>query len=159
MNNILAEFISPIVSHLHHSDPTINKFIYKSHQNAKIQRFEEIFTENIVTKLLSIASGMNTELSQSESQKMRLISILICNEELFNKIDGLYPVDEDNIEVAVKRLEELEMFEIVKNMTNNIGIDTQSIVSVIARNFYFIEKNKIKKISNPLFQYFSIYYL
>lgn len=34
MNNIYAEFISPIVSHLHHSDPTISQLSYELPQNA-----------------------------------------------------------------------------------------------------------------------------
>ena len=150
MDNIFAEFISPIVSHLHHSDPTINQLCYKMPPNTKIPRFDEIFTDDLITKLKLISSGVQTELNETESQKMRLASILLCNEELFNKIDELFPAD-DSADEMVKRLEELEVCEIMKNMTNEIKIDIGSIVSVIARNFYLIDKSKIKTISKPLF--------
>ncbi|KAK8839726.1 hypothetical protein M9Y10_031431 [Tritrichomonas musculus] len=81
---------------------------------------------------------------------MRLASILLCNDELYSKIDELYPVD-DSADEAIKRLEELKICEIMKKIANEIIIDTENIISMIARNFYLIDKSKIKTISKPLF--------
>lgn len=74
MNNILAEFISPIVSDLHHSDPTINQPHYDMPQNTntKLCWFDEIFTDYVITKLKLISSGTTTNLSESEGQRKQL---------------------------------------------------------------------------------------
>lgn len=72
MNNILAEFISPIVSDLHHSDPTINQPHYDMPQNTNTPRFDEIFTDYVITKLKLISSGTTTNLSELESQRKQL---------------------------------------------------------------------------------------
>ena len=72
MNNILAEFISPIVSDLHHSDPTINQPHYDMPQNTNTPRLYEIFTDYVITKLKLISSGTTTNLSESEGQRKQL---------------------------------------------------------------------------------------
>lgn len=69
MGNIFAEFISPAVSHLHHSDPTFNQLCCKQHSNTKFSLFEEILAKYFIAKLKSLASDTAKGLSKLESQK------------------------------------------------------------------------------------------
>ena len=94
MNNIFAEFISPKVSNIHKSDPTINLINFND-------LFDNIIiNESTFSKFQLIASGETIEIKEEEVFEMKLISILIDNEELFCKLNDLYPndINESNID-------------------------------------------------------------
>ena len=42
MKNIYAEFISPVISHLHQTDPTINTIDFGEINSNKFQEFKEL---------------------------------------------------------------------------------------------------------------------
>ena len=88
---ILADFISPLVSHIHHSDPTIdsislNRFIRDERQ----EDIKKIFTAELVENIKKISGGYKIEIEDDMINKLQLFSILIGNEEMYNEINKLY---------------------------------------------------------------------
>lgn len=87
LKNIYSEFISPIVSHMHHADPTIDKLYidYQIKSTATNNQGNNI--SGIQTLFVNISSGQSIEVNKEQILDMRNISILHGNEELFNKIN------------------------------------------------------------------------
>ena len=103
LNRIFAEFLSPFVSKLHQTDPTINSIDIKSFFNRdpkiEIFNYKELFTEDIISILKNISIGVSAEMSEEQSSKLRIISIIFGNDELYGKINELFPkeIEEKNI--------------------------------------------------------------
>ena len=100
MNTIFAEFVSPKVSHLRYADSTINSIQFdKTYPNFEIsttnyaQSYRELFTEDIISIVYQISCGYSVEINQEQSFRLQLISILLENEELYDKINEIYPID------------------------------------------------------------------
>lgn len=93
MKNVFAEFISPTVSKLHQTDPTINNICF----NDKLTDIN--LSENSISKFNLLSKGESVTINENESLEMKIISILIDNEELFNKLNDFYPseINETNI--------------------------------------------------------------
>ena len=89
MSRVFAEFISPVVSHLHHSDPTANQIHYRYPSKASFPRYEEIFTKENIQLIKDLSRGTPIEIRKEQIKGMRMISILLCNQELYNKINEL----------------------------------------------------------------------
>lgn len=83
MKNINSEFISPIVSHLHHIDPTIDQFNFTSKVNIHKLQKKELLSEDIISCLKEISEGNKIDLNDEQINKMLIISIFLGNEELF----------------------------------------------------------------------------
>lgn len=121
-SKINAEFISPLVSHLHLSDPTIEKYRYPSDENIK-----EIFTKDILNKLKLLCQGESIEICIEESRKLEVISLLLCNEELQTKILELYPANYSG--------------KIMKNILQEFSIDEYIHKHVKSSNKFSQKKN------------------
>ena len=78
MNRFLAEFVSPRVSSLHYSDPTINVLRLDEIINEKINFNTEINVEI----LKSITHGESVDIDFNESQKLRILSLFLGNQEI-----------------------------------------------------------------------------
>lgn len=150
MNRIFAEFISPNVSHIHHSDPTIDSYQFCYPQNANFAPIKEIFTEEMVNLLKLISQGIQVSITSDQSKKMQHISILLGNSELFNSLQGLHSqqLTDNNIEDSLVKLE-LYQYQ-PQNTTMFQNIDFSFLIDTISSNFYQIDQNKLKKLSTPI---------
>ena len=92
MKTIFAEFISPKVSKIHQSDPTIDSFCF----NKDIQGLTN--SKNALSKFQLLSTGNSISINEEESFQMKIISLLLGNEELFFRINKLFPqvVNEKN---------------------------------------------------------------
>lgn len=91
MHRFLAEFISPRVSSLHYSDPTINILRLDEVTNVRISFNTEINSE-ILEKLKSIILGESVDINFEESQKLQILSFYLENQEIFDKTNELFPI-------------------------------------------------------------------
>lgn len=91
MNNAFAEFISPLVSHLHHSDPTINSIHFSYPSKSYFSSIEEILTKENIEILQLISRGTEITINSKQVHKIQQISILLCNDDLFESLQKLYP--------------------------------------------------------------------
>lgn len=86
MSKINADFISPLISHLHMADPTIKSYAYPIDDS-----MNEIFSEENIQLFLKLSHGDCIEIDQSECVKLQQLSILLWNEELFSITNKIYP--------------------------------------------------------------------
>lgn len=105
MHRFFAEYISPRALFLHYSDPTINILRLDEINNERINFNTEIDSE-IIEKLRSITLGENVDIDFSESQKLRILSLLFGNQEIFDKINEIFPIllEETNIDDCIQHL-------------------------------------------------------
>ena len=88
MNRFLAEFISPRVPKMCNADPTINEIdlnqFFDDNQTPKT-----IFNSEIINLFVRSLIGYEVEIDASQSHKLRVLSILLDNEEMFDKMNQL----------------------------------------------------------------------
>ena len=131
---IFAEFISPKVSNLHQTDPTIGSISFNNQLNG------DKITSDVLSKFKSLMLGESININEEESFQMKIISILLNNEELFNKISELYSneISETNIYQYLSNLTFL--YEISPTFYH---FSTQDIINFVASHFYSIDKSRI----------------
>ncbi|KAK8843246.1 hypothetical protein M9Y10_025100, partial [Tritrichomonas musculus] len=105
MHRFLAEFISPRVSSLHYSDPTNNILRIDEVSKERI-KFNTEISSDILEKLRSITLGENVDINFDDSQKLRILSFFLGNQEIVDKINELFPIlsEETNIDDCIQRL-------------------------------------------------------
>lgn len=156
MNRFFAEFISPRVSHMHFSDPTINSiylddFIFanpkykicpfnENEDEKNSSSFEDLFSDEMIKLIKDLSHGYEVELDELNGIKLSLISLVIGNEEIYQQINKLYPLiinenegDQDrNIEYMIERLKYFHSC-----------FDDEQIIDFISSHFYKIDQNKL----------------
>lgn len=145
MSKIFADFISPLISRLHYSDPTLTTYEYP-----KDDSISDVFTENVLQHFKRLSHGEQIEINEEEIIKLQKLSILLCNDELLNKLERLKSKS-FNLEYAID-------FFVSQDYLNKFGnyktIDLTNFIEEISRNFYSISKEKLKKL--PLTVLYSI---
>ena len=122
---------------------------YYLHKETDLSTSDNLFTENIISILNSISQGSSIQINYEENKKLRLISILIGNDELFKKINELYPKEfkEKSIDDLIEELLFLNNFS-EKNIS--IEINLNSIIDIMSINFSSIDQNKLQKLPKTL---------
>lgn len=151
INNIFAEFISPAVSQLHISDPTISSIRLDNYFNIDI-------TDDIIYLFKQISSGFSIELNEEQSYKMKILSIYTNNEELYEIIEEHYPsiMTKDNIDQNLLILPNFHSIsfssmksKIVENISSNFcSIDQNKLLQLPKSALYSILSNDHLKIQN-----------
>ncbi|KAK8841776.1 hypothetical protein M9Y10_026725 [Tritrichomonas musculus] len=151
MDNLFAEFFSPLVSRLHLSDPTINSFIfnYPTDVKSKLPKFEELISEDIILLIQKLSSGSKVTINEEQNDKLLIISALIDNEELFEELVKLLPkeINQTNLDRFLSQIQIIESFSQMKK-TNHFKL--KPIIDAISKNFYLIDENKLKELSKPI---------
>ena len=81
-------------------------------------QFEVIFTEEMISFLQQISSGFSISINEKQNIKMRAISILLGNEELFNKINEVYLL-EFNLQNVERFLQTLRNYYYLSHLTRH----------------------------------------
>lgn len=115
MNKLFAEFISPRVSHIHQCDPTINfinfsDFPHNNKDSSKVhQILTELGSESFLTQISNLAEGGSIEIEDNGLKRLiKYFSILVNNEELFQKINEIDKTTEKEEKNIKELLEEVE---------------------------------------------------
>lgn len=152
MKSIFAEFISPIISHLHQSDPTIQEIEFNDIISDKKIDFEEfspnnILTNDIISLFLQISSGYSIEINHDQASKMRFLSILLGNSELFDKLNENFPLNfsEENLTVYLKNI---QSFYFISQLSPSF--DYVELVNFISKHFHSIDQNEFLKLSRKI---------
>lgn len=148
MRNINSEFISPIVSHLHHIDPTIDRFNFTTKANDYQLHKKELLSEDIIDCLKEISKGNQIDLNDEQIKKMLIISIFVGNEELFKKMNELHPIETFDIN------ELFEIIEIHETTQSQFSIEIEPIYDSLSNQFHEINKEKL--FSLPMKQLYRI---
>ncbi|KAK8841741.1 hypothetical protein M9Y10_026688 [Tritrichomonas musculus] len=97
MKNLFAEFISPYVSQIHQSDPTITSIRFynaNSTNQSKINYLSQMSPE-VFSLFESISKGNSIDLDSEQCFQLQIISILLKNKEMFTKLDELFEQEEE----------------------------------------------------------------
>lgn len=142
MSNVYAEFLSPAVSHIHQSDPTIESIhILYPKALSNFPTFDNLISDDIITILKKVSSGSMININQEQSKKLRLISIFLDNDELFNTVYTLFSNDNnDKKQEILDNLQYLELSEYFEN-------DMSHVIEYLAREFENIEQEYLLHLS------------
>lgn len=101
MNRIFAEFVSPMISHIHRSDPTVIKINLTEHlYGRELNEYEEkiiksLHDRKVVSSLIEISGGEGVVIdNETEKKKLLYLSILLGNEELFDLLETPEKINE-----------------------------------------------------------------
>ena len=155
---IFAEFISPIVSHLHQSDPTIDTLNFNDIVNnirtlKKKTNNNKFITEATLSNLAKISQGYpipistNKEEENIERRNLLYLSIFIGNDELYQKLKHITIMNNESTEIETS-LEELDIFYTVSRIFP--GIEYFGLINDIAKKLRSKDKEKMKSISKPV---------
>ena len=141
MKTFFAEFISPKISKLHYSDPTINSICLTDYNSCNK------LSESVLTKFQLLSCGESIEITQEESFQMKIISILLDNKDLYNKLVDLYTneINETNLEQYLTNL------SILSNISPAFDcFNYNNIIDFVSSHFYSIDKMKLKNLPKTI---------
>lgn len=144
MNRIFAEFISPVVSHLHRADMTINKIYFEEKKISNIPPFEEIFTNEIIKLLHQLLEGLQVSLKEEQVKKLEIIAILFGNDDFLNTLHDLLPIKYEDDQIT-DNLMKVEAIECISKNTTLINCDIAKIIEYLSEHFHMIDEKEIKK--------------
>lgn len=135
LNYLFAEFISPIVSKIHQTDPTVSYLHIKSQipNSAPINK-------SLLEKVDDLSRGNSIEVAKEMINDIQQIAILLGNFELFSTINELFQEEENENETIERSLLLLQFFENEMNLPNN---QPETIIGFIASHFYLIDEEKL----------------
>ena len=140
LNYLFAEFISPLVSKIHQTDPTVNYL----HVINQIPNSAPI-NKSLLEKVDDLSRGNSVEVTKEMIKGIQQIAILLGNFELFSKINELFQEEEENENETIERsLLSLQFFENEMNLPN-IQSNNQlgTIIDFLASHFYLIDEEKL----------------
>lgn len=145
MNRFFADFISPLVSRMHMSDPTINTFDLNNYVLKKNQSIE-IFDDQLLENFKQISTGYSVKIDKEQAVKLRILSIILENNEIFDLINNLFPIvkkDIIDIDISLLYLPYIPYFICGFDKS---GFDYQSLFDYISSHFYLIDQEKLLKL-------------
>ena len=153
MKNLFAEFVSPYVSQIHQSDPTINSIHFcnnNSNEHSKINYISQM-SDEIFKLFESISQGGTIEIDNKQCFQLQIVSILLKNKEMFAKLDELF--DKDDNEFSDEKVsEELEFLSFLEMSSESAKVWNRSkSIEYIASNFYLIDSKKIIDLPRTVF--------
>lgn len=151
---IIADFISPIIASQHQSDITFDRFEF-SIDGDPIEGITKINLE----QLIKLASGESIELSKSDIVTMKIISVILGNEELLNLLEESRhsSTANDNKKINHLQLQSIiimpdeftisNIYQILKFYESR-SIYSSKAIEYAAQNFEKIDKNQLKKLNH-----------
>lgn len=139
---LFADFISPVVSKMHKSDPTIDYIDFTN------QIKDLTFTDEVLSLIQLLSKGSTIEIDPTQTNQinqLQILSLLLDNEELFIKLNNDFElsIDERNVDECIATLKFYSQIS-----SRFWAIDYSRIIKHIASHFYSIESSKL--LSLPL---------
>lgn len=136
MKILNSEFISPKVSQLRQTDPTIQEIHFDYNSN----NLQEYFSSDIISFLKNLSIGNSIDIDQSQGFKLLIISILLENPELFKVISDAFQIEinDSNLDQYIHLLIHLYQFSQSMQYYNY-----NNIIDYISANFHRIDKSKL----------------
>lgn len=151
MNSMCAEFLSPLVSHLHHSDPTIDSIHLQLPPNVNMNDSNDYISDDLKHIIIDLSNGSQVTINETQSEKIRYLSILLCNEELYSKMRELYPKENEEEQIQFY-LDEIKMIDQLSKQNGSMQIDVNYLINMISSHLYCIGKEEIKNLPIKIIQ-------
>lgn len=82
LEKIFAQFLSPKVSQIHLSDPTVDFLNFEFMLTSKFPKYDEFFSDDIFDLLQKISRGYSVDVKDNQAHKLALVAMLLGNKEL-----------------------------------------------------------------------------
>ena len=151
MPRIFAEFFSPRVSHIHRSDPTIDHLDFTeflSSIKSDTTRFENLLDEDARASLDRMIRGERIEISGSNESKLRQISVLLGNEELFNAISEARENGSEKERTIEERIDEILLYSEIAG--TSFSIESTKLIDDIASNISIKDISQMKNVPRKI---------
>lgn len=154
LNRIHADFISPIASHLHRTDSTSNSYQFGNIFNKiptiptcdpntiQYNKFDDVFDEKMLQIIKSISTGQRADINSIQFHKLRLISIIFGNSNMYDEVKETMKQNNFNNDDVDQYLQYLLYFHYFSKCYSP-KISDKNIIHYIASHFYSIDKNKL----------------
>lgn len=142
MNRIYADFISPLVAQLHQTDPTVDSIDF-TYIISKLSNHEDLFNDNFLLLLQQILNGNQIEIESNLIRPLRIFSIILKNEEIYQKVNEISSIntEELNVDSCIEMLQTDYFLNSINNFS--VSFHNEKIIEFLASHFYSIEKSKI----------------
>ena len=145
IDKLFAQFLSPLVSRILLSDPTVDSLNFDYLSKSNFPNFDQLFNDEIFGLLHKISRGESIEIDDVEAQKLMLISILLYNQELFDILCQSHPInfDIDHVEAYVQQAMVLNQ---MKEFFKEDKFDISEVFDEMAKKFDLIDKKCLKNL-------------
>ena len=153
MKNLFAEFISPYVSQIHQSDPTITSVHFHSTNSTNHLKINYLskMSEEVFSLFESISKGNLIDLDKEQYFQLQIISILLKNKEMFTKLDELFDDDEkEKFEKKIIGKLDFDSFQEMNPDSAETWYQSKTIED-IASNLYSIDIDQIIDLPRTVF--------
>lgn len=152
ISRIFADFISPRISRMHISDPTIDKFNVNDFL-LKPNQSSDIFDHQLIENFKLMSAGYSIKIDKAEAIKLRILSIILENNEIFDLINKLFPIvkKNDDIDICLSYLPYISYFDCG---FCNSSFNYQSLFDSVSSHFYSIDQTKLLQM--PIHVLYSI---
>lgn len=125
-----------------HNEINIKEF----NQQTQSQLYEDIFNDETINLLIKISNGYEIEIDEETSIKMRFLSMIIGNEELFQLINELFPqnINETSIDLYLMYLQNTNSYRYFPFFNEKQAIE------YISSHFYTIDSEDLMKLPKPI---------
>ena len=154
MENLFAEFISPYVSQIHQSDPTITSihFYNKNCTNKSKTNYVAKMSEEVFSLFESVSKGNSIDIDEELCFQLQIISVLLKNKEMFRKLEELFGEEKEDESFEKKVSEKLDFVSFLEmNSDSSEMWDQSKTIEYIASKLYSIEEEQIIDLSRTVF--------
>lgn len=138
----IADFFSPKIAKLHTVDPTLDCLIL-----SKKETSSNLLSDDIQNVLLQIITKGMGNIDHEKSIKLRILSIILENEELYHKIDQIFPICGNNLNSPIDYLLNLYQYEFY---SDRFIFREDECIKFISKNFYKYEKVNLLKLPKTI---------
>ncbi|KAK8896528.1 hypothetical protein M9Y10_014436 [Tritrichomonas musculus] len=145
MKKYFAEFISPRVSKMLRSDPTLN-ILKVNDLNQSNFIFSKIFDSGFIKIIEQLSFGNPVEVNVELSHKLRIFSMLIENDEIYKMMNKYFPIsmDKTKIDTCLEYLQNIDIYKIFN--FKHLTFDDNQVFDLISANFDLIDESKLLKL-------------
>lgn len=115
-------------------------------QQTPSQFYEDLFNDNVIDLFHKISIGYEIEIDEEMGVKLRLLSMIIGNEELYQKINEIFPqnINETSIDLYLLYLQNTNYYKSFPFFNEKQAIE------YISNHFYSIDPEDLKNLPKPI---------
>lgn len=136
------DFLSPRIAKIHAIDPTLDSLMI-----SKSEASNSLLSEEIKNVLYILIKGGKIEIDYETSLKLRIISLILENEDLYQKIEEHFPICKDNLDPPINYILNLYQYELY---SNEFKLREDECIKFISNNFYKYDKTELLKLPKTI---------
>ena len=136
------DFLSPRIAKIHAIDPTFDSLMI-----SKSEASSSLLSKEIKNVLYILIKGGKIEIDYETSLKLRIISLILENEDLYLKIEEHFPICKDNLDSPINYILNLYQYELY---SIEFKLREDECIKFISNNFYKYDKTELLKLPKTI---------